>query len=211
MMTLDDLFKDPTETFELPVLRNWKSRLDIPGTSAAVEIFQPASDLGGNQPEINVHFVEGGRPLSLETRLWDDELNAGLIRLKVRAISPANEAIRFSLGLRDALRKPARRFGDGYFNVVLVDLIQDSDLTRHPEISEVLRYAVVGKPYKSRVDDPYATCREMIAEAIGGRARELRNVLGYSLEESKQIMTTALAHLLDMRFSVSNRRRLGLL
>ena len=51
----------------------------------------------------------------------------------------------------------------------------------------------------------------MIAEAIGGRAKELKDVLGYAPEEAKHILVAALARYLDERFSVSSRRGLGLL
>ena len=51
----------------------------------------------------------------------------------------------------------------------------------------------------------------MIADAISGRAHELKEKLGYPEEEAKPILVQALARYLDERFSVSNRRRLGLL
>ena len=71
----------------------------------------------------------------MESVPWDDDLNSGLIDLHVRAVSPEQEAERFSLGLRGAMRKIEREVGDGYFNAVLVDLIRDSDLTQDPAIA----------------------------------------------------------------------------
>jgi hypothetical protein len=71
---------------------------------------------------------------------WDEELNAGLIQLGICAVDPDNEALRFALGLRDALVSVERRFGIGYYNAVLLDLIKESDLDRYPEIGEVLKH-----------------------------------------------------------------------
>jgi hypothetical protein len=51
----------------------------------------------------------------------------------------------------------------------------------------------------------------MVAEAIRGRARELTDLLGYPQADAKGILVRAWARYLDKRFSVSNRRQLGLL
>src|SRR5262249_53584519 len=144
-----------------------------------------------------------------ETMSWDDDLNTGLIQLGVRAVHPKQEAERFALGLRAALRKAEREFGDGYFNAVLVELLRDSDLTGYPVIADILQYASAPRPSREGKGlDRYNLCREMMAAAISGRARELTVALKYPQEEAKQILVSALAHYLDERFSVSSRRRL---
>jgi len=51
----------------------------------------------------------------------------------------------------------------------------------------------------------------MIDGAIRGRARELNKRLDYSVPEAEQILAGAIAQYLDERFSVSNRKVLGLL
>jgi hypothetical protein len=211
MTTLDEFFTKPTDSLH-PRLRNWKARLAEPQTSATLEIYRPETDLGESQPEMNLQFTKDGSLLPLETVPWDDDLNTGLIQLHVPAVSPEQEAERFALGLRAALRKAEREFGDGYFNAVLVELIKDSDLTKHKEIAEVLKYASANRPHQEgRAYDRYTICRELIADAISGRAHELTGPLNYSQEEAKRILVSALACYLDERFSVSSRRRLGLL
>ena len=182
------------------------------GTSAASEVSREATEFGQARPEMHVQFREHGNLLPEETVPWDDYLNSGLIRLRVRSVSPEQEAERFALGLRAALRKLEREFGDGYFNAVLVDLIADSGLTGHAPIAEVMKYASANAP--QREGGPtirYTICRELIAEAIGGRAKELKDVLGYAPEEAKHILVAALARYLHERFSVSSRWALGLL
>ena len=212
MTRLDDFFQRPTDSLPHPRLRNWKTRLDQGGTTATVEVFRPETDLGQSQPEMNLQFTENGKLLPLETVPWDDDLNAGLIQLKVRAANPEQEAERFALGLRAAMRKAEREFGDGYFNSVLVEFLKDSELTRYPAISDVLQYAYANRPYREgRALDRYNLCREMINDAISGRARELAGPLRYPQQEAKDILVAALARYLDERFSVSSRRRLGLL
>ncbi len=211
MITLDELLNSPTESFEHPLLRGWKARLARPGTTARLEILRDAPDLGQAYTEMFIHFSQDGEECPPQTRPWDDDLNAGLIELGVPAISAEQEATRFALGLNAAMRKAARESGDGFFNSVLVDLLKDSDLTRYPEIDEVLKFAPVSQPHREgRPGDRYSICRDMIAIAIGGRAKELRDRLHYSQEESKKIIAAALAQFLDQRFSVSYRKRLGL-
>ncbi len=208
MTTIDDFFSKPTESLH-PRVRNWKTRLGEPGTSATLEVFRSETEVGQSQPEMNLQFIKEGHPLPLETVPWDDELNGGLLRLAVKAVSAEQEAERFALGLRAAMRKAEREFGDGYFNAVLVDLITDSDLTQYPHIAEVLKHSTALSA--NRDSERYSPCREMIADAISGRAQELTDLLGYSQEEAKNILVSALARYLDQRFSVSSRRRFGLL
>ena len=211
MTTLDEFFEQPAD-LRHPRLHNWKVRLEQPRTSATLEVSRQETEFGQARPQMHVQFREDGQLLPLETIPWDDYLNSGLLRLRVRAVSPEEEAKRFALGLRAALRMAEREFGDGYFNAVLVALIKDSDLTNHAPIAEVMKYACANAPHREGgAYDRYTICRELIAEAIGGRAKELKDVLGYSPAEAKDILVAALARYLDERFSVSSRRALGLL
>lgn len=212
MTTLDDFFHKPTDSLLHPRLRHWKVRLSRPGAKAELELYRTATALGLSQTEMNLRFTENGTASTLETVAWDDDLNNGLIQLNVRSVSGGQEAERFALGLRDALRKAEHEFGDGYLNAVLVEFLGDSDLTRYPEIAEVLKYAYAIRPNREgKAAARYNLCREMIADAISGRAHELKEKLGYPEEEAKTILVLALANYLDDRFTVSSRRRLGLL
>src|ERR1700682_2561961 len=103
MTTLDDFFSKPTESLH-PRLRNWKTRLTEGGTPATLEVYRPETEVGQSQPEMNLQFTKDGKLLPLETVPWDDDLNAGLIQLGVRALNPEQEAERSALGLRAALR-----------------------------------------------------------------------------------------------------------
>jgi hypothetical protein len=211
MTTLDDFFSKPAQSLH-PRLRNWKTRLAEPGTSATLEVDRPETAFGQSQPEMNIQFTRNGTLLPVETVPWDDDLNSGLIHLGVRAINQEQEAERFALGLRAALRKPEREFGNGYFNSVLVELLQDSGFASHAEIAEVLKHVSANQPHREDgVFDRYTICRELISDAIRARLPELTGPLRYAPEEAKHILVSALARYLDERFSVSSRRRLGLL
>lgn len=211
MTTIDDFF-DKSDESPHPRLRDWKTRLATKSASASVDVFRPNGEFGQGRPEMYVQFTERGKPTHLDTVPWDDDLNAGLILLKVRSVSPEQEAERFALGLRAAMRRIEREFGDGYFNAVLVELIKESHLDRYPEIAEVMRYAHANAPDREGgAFGRYTICRELIADAISGRAKELTRGLGYTQEEAKGILVSALARYLDERFSVSSRREIGML
>ena len=133
-------------------------------------------------------------------------LNEGLISLRVRAVDSEQEAERFTLGLRDALRPVDKEFGNGYFNAVFLDVIVDSKLNQYPEIAEVLKFTYHDRT--ERGSRAYARCREAISMVISG-AKELTERLRYSADEAKRILVAAIAGYLDERFSVTQRRPAG--
>jgi hypothetical protein len=207
MTMLDDIFHAPNDAVQHPRARWWKARLDA-GDEMAVEVHRPETRFGSSRTELVVLRKENGKEQSPESFEWDDELNAALVGLGVRAVNLPQEGERFALGLRFALRKVERRFGDGYLNAVLVDLINESNLSQGGEIAAVMAHVYTNSP--ERTGRSYSDCRDLIANEIGGRAVELREKLKYGPEDLKTVMTKALAQYLDERFSVSSRRYLGL-
>jgi hypothetical protein len=212
MTTLDEFFRTPADSLPDPRLRDWKRRLAQPGVKVALELYQPGAALGVAQTDMNLTFTDNGTTGPTETVAWDDDLNSGLVQLGVRAINTDQEAERFALALRGAFRRAERECGGGYFNSVLLEFLADSDLVRYPEIAEILKHSHALAPSKEgNGASRYSLCREMIADAISGRARELTGPLQYPQEEAKRILVAAIARYLDNRFSVSHRRQLGLL
>ncbi|WP_165234000.1 hypothetical protein [Aquisphaera insulae] len=211
MNTITDFFRETTEPTH-PRLREWKRRLGKHDTSATLEVFRPDRGLSETRPEMNVQFYDDGRPAQLDTVPWDDDLNEQLIKMGVRSVSPAKESERFSLGLRAATKNPQREFGDGYFNAVLLDLLRQAQLDKYTEIAEVMRHTHANEPHKDdRPFSSYSICRELINGAIRGRAKELTDDLKYDQAQAEKILIWAIARYLDDRFSVSNRRRFGML
>jgi hypothetical protein len=205
MNELDKMLEAPSEMALPPVVRFCKRRKEA-GDRIEVELYRP--DGGMSRTGLVIHRWEQENeqdPLQVE---WDDGVNAGLVDLGIRAIDLEQEGERFALAIRAALRKVERRYGDGYLNAVLVELLDESDLCKNGEIADVRKYVQINSPERGR---SYRECRELIANEIGGRAVELRDKLKYTPDEIKAVMTKALAIYLDERFSVSSRRRFGLL
>jgi hypothetical protein len=207
MNELDKMLEAPAETALSPLVRYCKARKEA-GDKIEVELYRPDAEGGLSRTELVIHLWEDGREEEPRQVEWDDGVNAGLVDLGIRAMDLQQEAQRFALTIRAALRKVERRYGDGYLNAVLVDLIDDSDLSKGGEIADVRKYIHTNPPERGQ---SYHACRELIANEIGGRAVELRDRLKYTPEEIRTVMTKALAIYLDERFSVSSRRRFGLL
>ena len=207
MNELDNMLDAPSEMVLPPLVRYCKSRKEA-GDRIEVELYRPDTAGGLSRTDLVIHRWEHEEEQEPRQVEWDDGVNAGLVALGIRAINLDQEAERFALAIRAALRKVERRYGDGYLNAVLVDLIDESDLSKGGEIADVRKYIHASPPQHSR---SYQECRDWIANEIGGRAVELRERLHYKPEEIKAVMTKALAVYLDERFSVSSRRRFGLL
>lgn len=213
MTTIHDFFvaaREPTLELRHPRVADIARGIES-GKSYLVEVYRPREMVGLVKTKIYIHCqadANGQQERAIEHD-WDEQLNAGLIRLGVRAIDPDNEALRFALGLRDALVSVEREFGNGYYNAVLLDLIKESDLDRYPEIAEVLKHTYHDGTERSAAR--YHRCRDAIAFGISGRARELVHSLKYTEEEAKGILPKAIAMYIDNRFSVSSRRQMGLL
>lgn len=206
-MPIDDFVREGDATASHPLLRFLGSKMRN-GHRAVFRLEVPARLVGYAKAKIYLRLLEGDEEVDLKCDDWDDDLNDGLIRLGIRAETAENEQERFALALRDSLKRPENRYGDGYFNSVLVDFIQQSDLHAHPAIAAVLEHLPHLSPH---VGQSYYDCREMIEHAIRTRGLELTKHLGYPVPDAVDILAGALARYLDERFSVTNRRLLGLL
>lgn len=209
-MPMEDFFRRPEELGKHPLLPLVASRLRK-GEKVYFEVYRPQEAFGLQTGKVYLHFRHGDEEVDVDVRQddWDDDLNEGLIRLGVRSIDADAERNRFVLGLREAFRKPEKRFGDGYFNAVLVKFVRDrEELRDHPEVADVLRHIHGAKPHEG---NNYPYCVEMIQDAIQGRAVELNESLGYPIHDAWNLLAGALAGYLAERFSVTGRRLLGLL
>ena len=210
MTKLDEFFNKPTLPLN-PHVRNWATHLQQ-GYTATVEVYWPQLDFGMSQPEIDLQFIKNSQLLPLESMPWSKERNAGLIQLGIRSESPEFEAVRFALSIRDAMHEALCEFGDGYFNSVVVELLKDSDMASYAQIANILKDIYQNNSHRNGgKSDSCTICRDLIIEAISGRARELTDNLNYPQEAAKDILINAIAKYLDHRFSVTTRRRYGLL
>jgi hypothetical protein len=164
--------------------------------------------MGYAKAKIYLRLFRGDKEVDGKSDDWDDDLNDGLARLGIRSETVENEKDRFALALRASFRRPESRFGDGYFNSVLVEFVLGSDFHDHAEVAGVLRHISHVTPHQGQ---GYADCRDMIEYAIRKRGMELTKWLNYEVPQAADILAGALARYLDERFSVTNRRLLGLL
>ena len=205
MPAIDDFFNSNQEQTH-PLLRSVAN-----GLSSNVEyklVLQSESYLVGlSRVKMFVQVVSqpGIPPAEYD---WSAELNSGLIQMEIRAEDDKTEAFRFALTLRDSMEDIEKRHGNGFFNSVLVDLLRESGLDEDKDIREMLDEAVVNPTNRS---GGYEICRDSIALAIRGRAKELTGPLGYNEAEAKAILNKAIAMYIDDRFSVTSRRQMGFL
>jgi hypothetical protein len=207
MNELDKMLDAPGETALPTLVQYYKSR-KAAGDRIEVELYRPDAAGGLSRTELVIRRWEQENEQEPRQVEWDDGVNAGLVDLGIRATDLQQEGERVALGIRAALRKIERKYGDGYVNAVLVDLIDESDLSKRGEIADVRKHVHTNRPERTR---SYSECRGLIANEISGRAVELRDKLKYTPEQIKEVMTKALAIFLDERFSVSSRRHFGLL
>ena len=204
MSKLDSFFEKKSETFRHPLL----SFLDkAHAERVAIEVERPQDVLGFKAAKIYLHLVVDGREQPPAEYAWDDELNAALVGRGIKAVSVDNEKVRFGLGLRFGFKRSESRFGDGFFNSVLVIVVKEGGFAEHPDVADILKDVHTNKPHMS--GNGYGDCYEMITKAISDRANELVDSLRYGKDEAREILSGAMARYLDERFTVTNRRRLG--
>jgi hypothetical protein len=211
MSNADEFFADDEDWEGHPKLRYWMERLGRPEISdSKCELYRRRDGLAFRPAKIYMHFYDqAGQEVQCDADDWDDALNGGLVRKGIQAITEENEEERFALSLRAAFKRAEFRFGDGFFNSVLIDLVTNSPFAQDPRVEEVLGHVRVLPP--NMESQAYYDCKETITLAIRGRAHELTRDLKYDRPAAERVLAGALARYVDERFSVSNRRLLGLL
>lgn len=202
-------FDDPLPAAELPELRALKGLRNRPGVrSVRVDVAKRRDGLVLLEPRIRVLFL-GDDPQDIRESLltpWDPELEAWLIdEQHARAISVTNEKDRFSLLLKPALQPAVVRYGDGYFNSVLIHTLAEGPYRDDPEVADVLRSIREYPPAGGSLYD----CREFIEKAFASAARRLMTLYPSERDLAVDILAGAIARYLDDRFSVTNSRLLG--
>lgn len=209
MSILDAVLRSPEQIRQHPLVRWLKERLAA-SDDFRVELQEDSSPLGNSVTGFCVLRDRKEQEQPPQFYDWDDDLNAALIDLGIKAIDLQQEGLRYSLVLRSSLRKVERRYGDGFLNAVLIELIDESDLSKSDEIKEVRKQIVVNKPFRGQ-GQSIEDCRNMIAAEIGGCAQDLKDKLQYTSTEARMIMEKAIAQYLDERFSITSQRQLGLI
>jgi hypothetical protein len=201
MSSLDNLFEIRPASH--PKIRSWTTLLLKSSGRPTCEVLRRREGLSFQPAKIYVHFS----PDRTEEEQWDTALNAFLINEKVRAVNTDNEELRFALMLRELLKRPESRFGDGFYNAVLLTVVEDL-FGEDSRIREKLALLGKGNPHKQGAS--YQDCAEMIHAALAICAKELSEALEYDRPTAETILAGAVDKYLDERFSFTNRKLLGL-
>lgn len=205
MASINEYFStDEDRWFDHPRLRHWQ-QLKQGGAQLRVEVRREQRGLLEISPPALYVTVVTGDQKHLDEAIWIPDLDRGLIKLGVRAISDDNERLRFGIAFADAFQPAEEMVGDGFFNSVLIEVLKQGPLAKRLE-EQIAQIHVLRANHESR---SYADCRDLILGAIRGRARELTRDLGYPEPQANEILAGALAIYLDDRFSITERRQLG--
>jgi hypothetical protein len=207
MSGFEHYFHSKPETATHPKVRFWK-RMQQDGTRLVCELLRERDGLSFGPARLYIRFLDpNGRDRHTPDEVdWDARLNDELLRMRVKASDEESEIKRFGLTLRDRLEQPEERFGDGYFNAVLIEYIDKSPFAHEPLIREKRRFITAYRA--SRDGRAFTECWEALDSVIVRCAQDL-TALDYEQGEAVRILSGALAAYLDERFSITNRRLLG--
>lgn len=204
MSKLDELFGGNEPQPVHPVVKYLKN---VKPQRVEVEVWRAREVLGYKPARIIIHITKDEVQLPPTEYAWDDDLNHILINSGYRAVNQENEKVRFCMALRSGFRKPETRFGEGFFNAVLVKLIKGGPFMEFGEVAGVMKDVSANEPYMR--GPSYEDCIAMIKSVLHGRAKELTEALHYDRPIAEDVLAGALARYLDERFTVTDRRRLG--
>lgn len=209
-MALDKYFRRPAAHEAPPEAQRWQDRgLTLKRCTFVRErdglAFRPAKLVLDFIPRISdtVHGVH-------EVKLWNARLNQWLMEQgpSGRAVTIENEGERFGFLLRERFAPVEQRYGDGFFNSVLLrDLRDDPELASRPLVKRALARVSAPKPTRGTAEQD---CSRMVQEVLGSCGAELIELLKYKKDRAATILCRAIAYFLDERFSITNSHILGL-
>jgi len=204
------LFPEQPQDRAHPVVQFWADALKGGVVDRLeVDVRQPRQGLTLGPARIAVlgRRDDGTAPTPPSYVEWELEIHSGLVPLGARAVDPRVEARRYALVLHDRFKPIERRYGDGYFNTVLLQVLADAGLDASPAVAQVL-----GSVHRGGMVAPSehaSACATRIRIVLQTVSIELVGALDYTEDDAIAIVGGALAEFLDRRFSVSTRRELG--
>lgn len=197
-------FDTPAEVPEHPKIRAW-SAWKSGSQRVELEVRRPREGLAFPPTRMFLTFYADGAIHRQDNAEWELELDTWLLKEHVKARDEANETLRFALRLKAAFRPIAIRFGDGYFNSVIVHQLRGGPLGGIAPLAEVLGAIHEYEAAGGSKDD----CEQLIDYEITVAAKALLNLYDNDRAAAERILTGALAQYLDERFHVTEGRQLG--
>jgi hypothetical protein len=192
------------EAPEHPKIRAWIA-WKSDSQRVELEIRRPREGLAFLPTRMFVTFYADGTIHRQDDAEWELELDTWLLKEHVKARDEVNETLRFALRLKSAFRPIAIRFGDGYFNSVLVHQLRGGPLGGTAPLADVLGAI---QEYEAAGGSKY-DCEQLIDFEITVAAKALLSLYDNDRAAAERILTGALAQYLDERFHVTERRQLG--
>lgn len=206
-MKLADYFETEPSHPLPPEARRWDDLRRISGAQALQsEFVRPRDGLSFGPARLSVSFLRGRQEVPRDIAQWDLQLDTWLIEQGATAPSDQNEVERFGFRLRELLEHPEQRYGSGFFNSVLVHYLHDSELSKQPQVREMLASI---HEYKHSQSESARDCADYIEQVFMEAAQQLTNQLGYPQPRAVKILSSAIAYYLDERFNVTTRKQLG--
>lgn len=204
MPSANKYFDMPAEAPEHPRIRAWSS-FQANAQRVVLEVHRSREGVAFGPARMFVTFHAADGTSRIDEAGWELELDTWLLKQQIQARDPSNETLRFALRLKAAFRPIAIRFGDGFFNSVLVHQLRRGPLRGLQPLADVLgeirEYEAAGG---SKTD-----CEELIDFEITVAAQALLNLYRNDRAMAERILGAALAQYLDERFHITERRELG--
>lgn len=198
MPNLDELFNPNAQRRTHPRLQELE-RLIAASEQTQCEIERRREGFIYRPAMIYLYTKSGDEPTHVEPFDWDDALNSALTERGVQAVTQENEGLRLSIMLRSDLQGVEVRYGEGYFNAILLEFAQQT-FGALPEIAAIIKKVGPGRPYHGKA---YRNAADIVEAAFTKAARTLTDQLKYDPTSGKRILVQAIRLFLDERFSVS--------
>lgn len=205
MANIDELFATPKK-YDHPRLRSWCSYKNSPDTTQChIEFRRERFAVSFGLARLYLEAERKDGTVFVDGEPWEDEFNTALVEYGFRARDEENEEKRFGYALESRLQRLGIRFGDGFFNAVMVNYLRTNGYGQHPAIAGKLADV---KEYEPRHGEVAIDCEGRIENTLGRSVKELAG-LGYEPATGKRILNAAIAYYLDDRFSITSRAAMG--
>lgn len=191
-MSIDRYFDGKPST-DPPQVREWKKKGLTPQNC---NLERKHNGIGFQSAMLLVFLQTESGERTSKCMLWDFDVNDWLVRQSCRAQTVEEEHARFGFMLHESMRPVMNRYGDGFFNSILIqELRSHNEISSHPIFAEDF-------PSYTSSSRPAIDCKEMIEHALSKCGSELLRDLKYSHQEARSILIEAIFYFLDERFNI---------